>query len=280
MTGAMNTSPPAGSRDAEIELASYSYPDAGDQIPRQGIDPVWVIAGADWDEADLLMVRRAAALLSGGRALSCVDVGAGQGRLLPAVLAVADEVTIIEPDAQRLSAARDQAVGLDRERSHFLCTDLAGAKVGATRFDLVVCSHVLQHLPTGQRAGFLASLRSITATDGLLVLMYSATSRGPGRLMLSEHLPGSGGVRTREVDTADFDRAAMPSRTTGPTNSLPVWHAGAGDVESLLSQAAMTILSRTLYRRFRAIIETAGRRHTRYGADVCIVSSPRADRSV
>ena len=270
---------PGGRGDDGAGAMGYRYPDPRDLIPRSGIEPVRVIDGAGWDEADQVMVQRAAALLPAGRAGSCADVGAGRGRLLPALLELADQVTVIEPDPGRLAGARGRA-GRGRARCRFLDADLATAQLGGARFDLVVCSHVLQHLATGQRADFTAALHGVTAPGGLLVLMCPGTLRGPGRLLLSERGPAPAGVSTREASAADFDEAAGPARPGGQPGPLPVWHAGAGDVEALLTRAGMTVVSRACYREFRfPLIDAAGRAGIGSAADVCIIASPHRDRS-
>ena len=188
--------------------AVYRYHDPHDLIPRAGIAPERLRDEAGWEESDHSLVRAAARRLRGGRAASCADVGAGRGRLLPVLAEVADQVTVIEPDAGRLDAARGIAADLSYACWRFVHADLTTADLAGERFDLVVCSHVLQHLAHGNRAPFLACLRDMTAPGGLLVLMFSGTADGPGRLLLSVLAPAGETVLTRDATPAEFDAAA------------------------------------------------------------------------
>lgn len=265
--------------------AVYRYHDPHDLIPRAGIAPERLRDEAGWEESDHSLVRAAARRLRGGRAASCADVGAGRGRLLPVLAEVADQVTVIEPDAGRLDAARGIAADLSYACWRFVHADLTTADLAGERFDLVVCSHVLQHLAHGNRAPFLACLRDMTAPGGLLVLMFSGTADGPGRLLLSVLAPTGETVLTRDATPAEFDAAAGirgPGGEAGDElpRALPVWHAAPGEVEALLAGAGLRVVSRSAYRAFTfPCAADGGGVQSRPACDVCIVACPQTGRS-
>jgi hypothetical protein len=228
----------------------YQYPDRADEIPPAAIRPNRVRGGAPWGEADVRIVREVAARLGRRDHLRAADVGAGAGRLLPVLADVADSITVIEPDPVRLAAARATAAGLRATAFDFEPRRAEQAGPAVQRCDLVLCSHVVQHIASGQRAVFAAALAARTAPDGLLAITFPATTARRDRYLLSELAPAGTepAIRTSEVGRAAFDRAAAGQ--AGPAAVLPVWHAGRGQIENLLAGAGLTVLSRFTYRSF------------------------------
>lgn len=97
-----------------------------------------------------------------GRAL---DVGCGNGDLMLRLEAVGWTCQGLEMDAAAAEVARE------RTRGEVHVGDVASLDPDATgRFDLVVLSHVFEHLPEPKEA--LAALKGLLAATGRLVLLY------------------------------------------------------------------------------------------------------------
>lgn len=273
----------------------YHYPDSADLIPRAAISPGRIRNGAGWGEADAVIVREAAALLARGGPVRAADVGAGAGRLLPVLAGLADSITVIEPDPVRLAAARATAASASAAvpataTFSFVPDSVEQFSAVSGQLDLVLCSHVIQHVASDERPGFTAALRAMTAPGGLLVIMFPVTTTSRERYLLTRLVPAAAsgpGVRTTEVRRAEFDHAvAAPAR---PTACLPTWHAGRGQVEGELVGAGFGILRRITYRSFTfgltltttsttSTTSSTGRRRPREvrvrGADMCVVARP------
>lgn len=234
-------------------MTGYRYPDEFDRTParwaRRTVPP-----RIGWDELDERLVRHAASLLGSGATIRAVDVGAGEGRLLAAISAVAGEVVVVEPDRRRIRAAQEQATTLGLANCSFACADLDGFTTAAagSAFDLVICSHVIQHLAIAARPEFCAALTGLLALNGILVLTFPASLEPGERFVVSSKLP-DGATGNRIVDAVEFDRTVRScAQVEGGARDagLPAWHSASGQVESLLADAGLIIVEQATYREF------------------------------
>jgi SAM-dependent methyltransferase len=187
----------------------YNYPDAADRITNEFIVTHEPYPGY-WAQSE------AHALDLAGHALSqlstepaatraALDAGCGQGRLLLWLAQYAAHLTALDPDAGRLAEARAAKAADD-----YVGVPLAEYSKGP--FDLVLCSHVLQHLPTGQVEPALRDLHRLTRPGGLVVLLFARAPVGEERFSIQTP------QRSHLVDEAAFNtaaEAAEPGRLAG-----------------------------------------------------------------
>jgi SAM-dependent methyltransferase len=210
----------------------YRYPDTGDRVTSSFIQQHEPYSGY-WASSEERALRQVCAQLSatlGSRdRVRALDAGCGEGRLLPWIARFASKITAADPDAERLSAARKRAAELPagtvatfRQSS---ITDLSGGP-----FELVVCSHVIQHVPTTELVPILKRLHEVTADGAALVLSFSRAPIGQGGYSLDriEH----GEVRSHRVGRQQFDQALTAGNAL---ETLPVRHV---DPEELAAEAA------------------------------------------
>ncbi len=216
--GSHGISPKAG-----IALtSSFHYSDTDDRITACFIGQAEPYAGywaASEQRAFRLALGRLQEVLGPRSGVHALDAGCGDGRLLPWLEQVAGHIKAVDPDASRLATARYRAAELHTVSTPQLeissITDLAGGP-----FDLVVCSHVIQHVPTGELVPLLRRLYQLTKRGGTLLLAYS---RAPvGREGFSVDRIEDGEIRSLHLTREQFDSAfsgdGLPIRYFDPVD--------------------------------------------------------------
>jgi 2-polyprenyl-6-hydroxyphenyl methylase / 3-demethylubiquinone-9 3-methyltransferase len=161
---------------ARFEKLGRSWWDpTGPMAPLHKLNPVRVAYVRDRVCAHLRRDPRAPGPLAGIEAL---DVGCGGGLLAEPLARLGAAVTGIDPTAAGVETARWHAeeVGLEIAYEVTTLEELAAA---GRRFDLVVASEVVEHVP--DVPGFLAALAETTRPGGLAVL--STLSRTPASFL-------------------------------------------------------------------------------------------------
>ena len=128
------------------------------------------------------------------------DVGCGAGLLAEPLARLGAEVTGIDAAPENIAAARAHALGQGLEIDY----RVGGAEALAGRHDLVTSLEVVEHV--ADSAGFVASLASAVAVDGLLIL--STPNRTSwSRLIMIGLGEGSGRI---PKGTHDWDKFIGP----------------------------------------------------------------------
>lgn len=248
--------------------AAYRYQDAGDRIPELAVRP----RRAALSDPDLLVQ----VLDRLPRPRRAVDVGGGEGRLLPVLAARADEVVLVEPDPGRLSRAEQQAAERSIGNVTLVGQDAqAFAAATTTPFDLALCSHVVQHVSRRQRPGVLAALRRLLAPDGHALVTFPAVDRGRGRYLISHRAPGSTTVTTTTVTASRFDLAAEASPCGGAAAGLPVWQPPVAHVVRQAERAGLAVRAVTAYRPFDFVLhDRSGAGRWASAVDTALLATP------
>lgn len=197
---------------------SYRYPDHDDRITAHFIEQSEPYTGY-WDLSELrafnLAVQRLDRILGNRENITALDAGCGEGRLLPWLTQLAGDITSVDPDPDRLAVARKQAEHLrDRKLNFESC---AITDFSSEPFNLVVCSHVIQHVSTREVIPLLERLHQLTTPDGVLLLSYSRAPVGQESFALTRLEEGQ--ARSYPVDREQFD-ATVRQPIPGP--GLPV----------------------------------------------------------
>lgn len=208
---------------ATVLTEGYRYPDTGDHVTgvfirrHEPYDGYWT---ASEDRALGKVAERLTEILAPRERVKALDAGCGEGRLLPWLARFSADVTAADPDPDRLAKARETVVE-DTEFS-FAVSPITGLDGGP--YDLVLCSHVIQHVPTPDVGPILRRLAGITAPGGVLVLAYSRSPIGQGAFSLDSVEAGDE-VRSRRVSREEFDQALHDG---GP--ALPVRHLDPAEI--------------------------------------------------
>lgn len=229
-------------------MSRRSYGDEHDTIPAATLPT----EGPSWQAHDELLVQRAASYLKSRSRVRALDVGAGQGRLLPALAAAALAVVGIEPDARRAHLAAGVADRLG-DRVEVLVTDALGFQPDAP-FDLVVCSHVIQHLPARDRTGLVQALGRLCADGGAVLTTHSCTGREAAAFFVSGIDETTGRASTTAVDRSAFEAWFDREDEAPASPELPVWHAGLREVSELHHAAGLKVKAFGVYRTFAHMV--------------------------
>ncbi len=217
----------------------YKYPDQEDHITRialEGGDPYpgyWVKS-----ERAIIdrMIERVASVKNGfGTPSWLMDAGCGWGRLLPPFEGFFDHVLAVEPDAARLEGAKRAARGKGFEdKTVFVCAQLQDLEWPEDSIDVVICSHIIQHVRTELVPLILDSISRVTREKGTLFLTTSH-SIIPGDYHAVAVARGNEASFT-PVSQESFDRVA-----SGGGEGLPVRFYAIPTLESLLYDAGFQI---------------------------------------
>lgn len=144
-----------------------------------------------------------------GRAL---DLGCGHGRLLERISRRFDEVVALDSNANRIDQSRItiRQLGLCNVKIQIGRFEQIAESLGS--FDMILCSHVIQHLPTESLNDTFEQIKAILRPGGFLVILTSHSMALHDRFKtwrLSEH--GNGTVEEVFVDEESFNSRLVDS---------------------------------------------------------------------
>lgn len=181
---------------------SYRYPDTTDRITAAYIDKHEPYPGY-WQESEQQALALAGIQIAEklhGKEIKALDAGCGDGRLLSWLGRYASTITVIDPDNSRLDLAKKQP---DVDDVTFYQESIAEHKKAS--YDLILCSHIIQHMPSTEVVPTLGHLAKLTASGGLLALLYSRSPVGEEHYSL-DSLRGDK-VHSQKVLKSTFDAA-------------------------------------------------------------------------
>lgn len=101
-----------------------------------------------------------------------LDAGCGKGRLLPEFAWSFDRILAIDPDCSWLDIARTNANRHSyAKKAVFECTSIEDLDLKAGSVDVILCSHVLQHVHTNSIPIILGKFGRFLIEGGLLFIM-------------------------------------------------------------------------------------------------------------
>ncbi|MGN1413100.1 MAG: class I SAM-dependent methyltransferase [Anaerovoracaceae bacterium] len=226
---------------------AYTYPDENDRLTCEMIETqfdgeYWgksedLVLGQALEEANLL----AAARRNAGQKVQLLDLGCGMGRLFQTFAAVADEITGAEPDPGRFAVAEKEGRRVAGEAGipvHVINGDASALPEGK-QFDIIVSSHVMQHITCRMAEDLMKTMADKLRPDGLLVLTTTYTDGGEDRFS------GEGwkdGQRwSQYVNREEFDSLF------GCEGMLPVRMFSPGSLCALAENAGLELLQTSMY---------------------------------
>lgn len=139
-----------------------------------------------------------------------LDLGCGRGRLIGGFSNLFEEVVAVDANRARIGEARRAAHAVKLKNVEFVDRLFEECVSELGTFDMVLCSHVIQHLPTSVLAVVLEHIDSVLMRGGLLVLLTSH-SRAKQDAFKLWRLIGSGSCVTEESlkNAAAFDEVLV-----------------------------------------------------------------------
>lgn len=103
--------------------------------------------------------------------LTILDVGCGSGRIIKEFAESQDEVFLVEPDKERLKEAFEVLKENGIKKIHIYNCFIEEFDDSCCKADIIICSHVLQHLSIDTVKIALAKLRNCLSDNGILFLL-------------------------------------------------------------------------------------------------------------
>lgn len=165
-----------------------------------------------------------------------LDAGTGEGRLLPMFSRYFDRLLAIEPDEQRLAVARKrmEETALSGKVS-FLQGAFEEIELGKEEFDVLLASHIVQHIPTETVDSFFRKAYALLKPTGLFLLTTSHARRGSD-LYVKDYLK-EGKVQEENISEAEFNALIRNER-----GILPIHFYTFDSLESGLTAAGFEVL--------------------------------------
>ena len=180
---------------------TYIYPDENDRLTCEMIETGF--DGEYWGKSEELVLGQAleeakplaAARRNAGQKVQLLDLGCGMGRLFQTFAAVADEITGAEPDPGRFAGAEKEGHRVAGEAGipvHVINGD-ASALPEEKQFDIIVSSHVMQHITCRMAEDLMKTMAEKLRPEGLLILTTTYTDCGEDQFSGKAGRMGSAG---------------------------------------------------------------------------------------
>lgn len=197
---------------------AYEYPDKNDSLTVQLIDTEY--DGSYWAESEEFVLSKAiesiSALKEKDDEKRLLDVGCGKGRLIQVFAPYVDTITAVEPDLNRFSEAAQQGINVSAAYSKDV--DVIHGDISSVephlKFDVILSSHVLQHITRSMTKELVESMSDKLEEDGLLILTTTHTT-GEDQFFKEEWNAGmrsSQPITAENFDATFFKEGALPVR--------------------------------------------------------------------
>ena len=188
---------------------TYRYPDVNDHITLTLIDQCEIPPGV-WEDQESTVLAGVDEVLRQGPLRRLLDYGSGGGRLAVRFADTFESVTSFEPDPDRAQLQREFLATRPQGRRIRVVEDPSDA--GAD-FDVVLCSHVIQHVPHAMADSVLHDVSTRVARGGFAVILTTLSPRSTPVFVLN-YVTEDGRAVEDEV-SADTFEAALRTRSIG-----------------------------------------------------------------
>ncbi|MEM5782063.1 MAG: class I SAM-dependent methyltransferase [Candidatus Aenigmatarchaeota archaeon] len=145
----------------------YFYPDINDKNINILIKILEPYKGY-WEKSEYKVLCLAERIFKYNKYKRMLDLGAGIGRLTIKFSKYFNDITIIEPDKERLQKAKES---IKRKNIKFIKNSFLNSKLPKEYFDVIICSHVIQHIKTKDIIPTINKIYNILKKNGILVLL-------------------------------------------------------------------------------------------------------------
>ena len=163
---------------------NYVYPDHNDKVTTKMIDEKESLKGSGyWKRSEQNIINKMKDQIEKNtkkEALSFLDAGCGNGRLLPEFEKYFKNILLIDPDKNRIQSAKELVDKLNLS-DKVTCKTLSIESINLSqKFDVILCNHVLQHVHTKKIRSILEKLYEILNENGLLLLTTCNSKKNKG----------------------------------------------------------------------------------------------------
>ena len=195
--------------------SQYNYPDPGDAITFKVIDTYQHISDY-WSNSEKWILNNIHKIIAdkGFSNYKLLDAGCGEGRLFGEFIENAAKIVGIEPDAQRFGNAQICIKENNFQDKVSIYNSLLEEAKFQETFDIVLSSHIIQHIPSHSVYAHLEKLASLTTEGGLLIINTNTAHHLEERFI--KGFVKDGVVTEEDISREEFDKL------TAQTGQLPV----------------------------------------------------------
>jgi Methyltransferase domain len=221
--------------DANSESENYRYPDPCDAITGHMITSL--SESKRWEaeeEAVLAQLTSRIEQLHAPRSL--LDVGAGEGRLALRLGSHFQRMVLFEPDEERSRRIPDVMKQIDKGALSYRILRRRDEMVTDSPYDVVLISHVVQHVAFGVAVNLVLESMSLCRSGGVIYLATNLSAND--HRYHAERLSDAGEWTTQQLTRDAFDDLAAH-----PTDVLPIHSFPAPFLCSLFQDGGVETLS-------------------------------------
>lgn len=240
----------------------YMYPDLKDRITSVLISSKEPYKGY-WEESEnfiLDLIKKHISKHIKNKEKSLLDAGCGEGRLTIYFSDCFEHILAIDPDISRLDVAMEEAKRLKISKKIDFDNGPIEEINEDEKFDVILCSHVFQHVQTSLITKIMEKFRTLMKKSGLLFITTCHSTKGED-YFAKDYLEISNFVE----ETIDQD--SFNSLVFG-INQLPLHLFSRGSIEDLLKNSGFKIID---YKVFHILEDDLGTKRNR---DITVNKSP------
>lgn len=146
----------------------YIYPDVDDTNTLIFIENNEPYKGY-WEKSENEVLNQFRSLSKKKNHKKILDIGTGNGRLIPYYQNFFSDITVIDPDIKRLNVAK--GVLKNHKNVKFIQSTLLNSNLKDEKYDIILCAHVLQIIRTPYIKQFVAKMYKHLKPEGRLVIL-------------------------------------------------------------------------------------------------------------
>lgn len=226
----------------------YHYPDINDKLTMALIKEKEPYPGY-WEESEKrileLIKEKIKKLDLSSRDSWLLDAGCGTGRLLPEFQKYFSNILAIDPDYSQIQKAKKLVTEMGfADKLLFNMTAVDQLKWEKESFDVILCSHVIQHVHTEKVPKILHNFHELLKPDGLMFLMTTHSRRSYGYYVKSF-------LKDSKLVEEKIRKTEFNSLIKNERNILPIHFFSINNLINILRRTGFVLTSFRTYHVMR-----------------------------
>lgn len=253
-------------------MSRYNYPDKDDAITYSMINDIEYSEGY-WSGSENRIIQIIKKHIHGLQG-SFLDVGYGEGRMLKTFQSLFSTLEGIEPDFYRYSHCRNFV----RQHTWAQKTNISNLSLDEylpdRKFDFILSSHVLQHIPTYKVKKFVADLAALAKDKGYIAILTCHSNRESSYYYLSSRDADNNSIEN-EADETEFNE------TITKPGWLPIHFFTIDELHAVCHECGLSIVETQVFHVAKneglkienvdEYINSSSELKNRYGRDIMLL---------